>query len=219
MGKKAGVTYSRPDKLGSYLDALRLAGIEPVPISPVDSRSLDGLDGLLVSGGVDVNPALYDQAPHDKTDQPESSRDQMEIRLIEQALDRDLPFLGICRGLQLLNVMHGGTLIQHLPDPNGHKVKPLDAHAIAVEPGTRLAEIIGPGEHVVNSRHHQAADRLGDGLRVSARAPDGVIEGLERPDKRFAIAVQWHPEDRCHIDPLARRLFEAFAEALDPILK
>ena len=219
MSKRAGVTFSRQDKLGPYADALRLSGIEPVPIHAAHSRSLAGLDGLVISGGADIDPRRYQQPRLEESDEPETERDEMEAQLIHEALERDLPLLCICRGLQLLNIEHGGTLIQHLPNTDVHKVKGLDAHTVTVEPGTRLAEILGNGEHVVNSRHHQAADRVGEGLVVSARSADGVVEGLERPDKRFAIAVQWHPEDRWQIDSKARRLFEAFAEALDPILK
>jgi putative glutamine amidotransferase len=183
--------------------------VEPVKISPDTPRSVTDLDGLLISGGSDVDPVLYGQPRHEKTGRPDPLRDELEARLIRCALEADLPLLAICRGLQLLNVVRGGTLHQHV---ECHLQKGVDdAHSIEVVPRTRLASILGGGERVVNSRHHQTADCVGEGLQVSARAPDGVVEGLEDPLKRFAIAVQWHPEDRFEAD---RALFEAFAGAM-----
>jgi putative glutamine amidotransferase len=125
--------------------------------------------------------------------------------LLTEALAQDLPVLAICGGMQLFNVVHGGTLIQHI---EGHRV-PL--HQAAILEGTLLATILGPGKRSVNSRHHQIAGRLGEGVVVSARAADGIIEALERPGRRFAVAVQWHPEDLMAQD---RALFEAFAAVL-----
>jgi putative glutamine amidotransferase len=124
--------------------------------------------------------------------------------------------LAICRGLQLFNVFHqGGTLLQHL---DGHTIISPDpsepAHAVVQEPGSRLASILGPGPVDVNSRHHQAVEQVGHGLRVTSRSTDGIVEGLERPDLRFAVAVQWHPEDQVCRFPAQHRLFEAFAAAL-----
>ena len=204
-------------RVAPYEAALRSAGLEPVR----NPASLEGLHGLLLSGGSDVNPKLYGQQRIRHSDSPDDLRDELEMRLLRQALAADLPVLGICRGMQLLNVFHGGTLIQHLPTSIVHRQKPKNAehgrhpaaHGIQVKAGTRLAEIIGAGEHEVNSRHHQGVDRVADGLLVSATAEDGVVEALELPGACFVVAVQWHPEDRALISAADRRLFEAFAEA------
>jgi putative glutamine amidotransferase len=216
---KAGLTFRYPHKAEPYADALRQAGIEPVLISPDDPRSMAGLQGLLLSGGVDLNPARYGAVPHPGNETPDDALDGMEIGLLNEALATDLPVLAICRGMQLFNVAHGGTLIQHLDNVAVHQVRGHDpalaVHEIAVEPGSRLAAILGEGAHGVNSRHHQAVERVGAGLRVTARStPDGVIEALERRDRGFALAVQWHPEDQVRRDGTQRKLFEAFAEAL-----
>jgi putative glutamine amidotransferase len=213
MNKRVAVTFNEPDRVVTYEAALREVGLEPVR----NPESLDGLAGLLLTGGTDVNPALYQEAPHPETQQPDDKRDQLEIRLLNQALESNLPVLGICRGLQLFNVAHGGTLIQHMKGHEKRMDLPVSAdnHKIAVEPGTQLAAIVGEGEIPVNSRHHQAVGELGSGLRVSAMSSDDVIEAVERPDKTFAVAVQWHPEDRCMIDARDRKLFESFAAAIE----
>jgi putative glutamine amidotransferase len=216
---RAGLTFRYPHKAEPYADALRLAGIEPVLISAADPRSLAGLQGLLLTGGVDLNPALYGAAPYPGNETPDDPLDRLETGLLTEALAADLPVLAICRGMQLFNVVHGGTLIQDLENSAVHVVRgddpSLPAHNVLVEPGTRLAAILGPGEHAVNSRHHQAVDRLGAGLRVTAKSvPDGVIEGIERGDRRFAVAVQWHPEDQVRRDAGQLKLFEAFGAAI-----
>jgi putative glutamine amidotransferase len=208
--KSAALCYRDEARVLPYADALRLAGIEPVFVTP--DRPLDSLiniEGLLLSGGTDLDPQLYGQAIDPRSDQPDRERDALEQRLLREALEADLPVLAICRGMQLFNVTHpGGTLVQ---DIEGHRIPNRGTHPAEVYRGTRLAEIFGEGVHTVNSRHHQAVDRLGQGLVISAKSPEGVIEGLERPDRRFAIAVQWHPEDQM---PEQRRLFEAFRGAL-----
>ena len=219
---KVAVTFGRNSRREPYLAALRQAGLEPVPVSPEDGiKSLDGIGGLLLSGGTDVDPRQYGQTRSAETQKPDPRRDAMEQQLLKQALRADLPVLAICRGMQLFNVTMGGTLKQHLDPAAGHRVVaqvPEDAakpaHAIEVRPGTRLAEIVGEGTVQVNSRHHQALDRLGNGLAVSARAADGVVEAFEKPDQKFAVAVQWHPEDCVNSDSAQRKLFEAFAEAV-----
>ncbi len=209
---RAAVVFRFGDKAGPYLDAVRAAGVEPVEIMPDGPVvSLDGCDGLLLTGGTDVDPALYGQSPHEKTETADPGRDELEYRFLREALERNTPVLAICRGMQLFNVFHGGTLLQHI---DGHAIRPADrsqpAHAVEIVAGTHLAEIFGDGELPVNSRHHQAVDRLGAGLVISARSLDGIVEGLERIDLRFAVAVQWHPEDQ----PAHGPLFGAFAASL-----
>jgi putative glutamine amidotransferase len=215
--RRVAVIYRFEEKSLPYLDALREAGADPfgvTPERPVDS--LDGFSGLLLTGGTDVDPGLYRQESEEHTSKPDRERDQLEQRLLREALDRDLPVLAICRGMQLFNVVHGGTLRQHV---EGHAVRPLDrslpVHPVTVVPGTALERITSLGQLDVNSRHHQAADRVGHGLVVSAYSvPDGLVEGLEHPGKRFAIAVQWHPEDQVSSSPPQRELFCAFVSAL-----
>ncbi len=201
--KRAVVTYRDEKKIGPYADALRSAGIEPVLVMPeVGIESLGG-KGLVLTGGTDLDAALYGATRIDIADEPDRERDAMEQGLLREALERDLPVLAICRGMQLFNVVHAGTLVQHI---EGHKTP----HEITIDGRTKLAGIFSAGARPVNSRHHQAVERVGQGLVISARAADGVIEGLERSDRRFAVAVQWHPEDL----PADKALFEAFREAL-----
>jgi putative glutamine amidotransferase len=211
-------TFGIVSRVEPYEAAMRAAELEPVR----NPESMDGLAGLLLSGGSDVNPKHYGQQRLRHSDTPDDLRDELEMRLLREALAARLPVLGICRGMQLLNVFRGGTLIQHLPSSAVHRQKPKNAehgrhpaaHRVHVKAGTRLAEIIGAGDHEVNSRHHQGADRVAEGLIVSATAEDGVVEALELPDALFAIAVQWHPEDRVGVSEIDRRLFEAFALAM-----
>jgi len=218
---KVAVTYEDPKKAERYAEALRLVGLEPVLISAEAARTLIGFDGLLLTGGCDIDPKQYGQERAPETQEPNPGRDRMEIGLLGEALDRDLPLLGICRGLQLLNVYHGGTLIQHLKGdphrpgqrPKADRSKPM--HEVSVAADTRLAGVLGVGQHPVNSRHHQAVDRLGAGLLVSAKSVnDGIVEGLEVPGREFAVAVQWHPEDQVPGDETQLKLFRAFADAV-----
>jgi putative glutamine amidotransferase len=215
---RVAVTYSNEARLGPYLVALEKVGIEP----ELNPPSLDSLDGLLLSGGSDINPARYGQS-NTGSDEVNDARDELELRLVREALENDIPVLAICRGLQVFNVARGGTLIQHLPSTNVHRQKPGPAepgkhpvaHRVQVKSDTRLAEIVGAGELEVNSRHHQAAaEPVAAGLIVSAWSEDGVIEGLEDPSVSFAVAVQWHPEDRILVSEADRKLFEAFAGAI-----
>ena len=217
MNKRVGVTYRRDDKVEPYRKALEAVGLEPVLISAEDDpQSLEGLDGLLLTGGTDVNPALYGEEPHAETDEPDDGRDRMEAGLLKQALDNDIPVLAICRGMQLFNVVHGGTLVQHVDSHERHQVKnPDPVHEVTAEPGSKIASALGENPVPVNSRHHQGVGELGAGLVVTARdSEDGMIEAIERPDKRFAVAVQWHPEDQVSNEREQKRLFEKFAESL-----
>jgi putative glutamine amidotransferase len=203
----------------AYFEAVNRAGGIAVllPPQPVDediaSRVLDGLDGLIVTGGKDVDPARYGQEPHPTTDQPRLDRDAWEDALLRGAIERELPFLGICRGAQVLNVALGGTLIQHLPDVVGSTRYNLGGGqynevAVEVVPGSELSELIGAG---VDAKvyHHQAIDRVAEGLTVSARTDDGIIQGVELPSVPFGVAVQWHPEESSE----DIRLFAGLVEA------
>jgi putative glutamine amidotransferase len=199
-----------------YVDALRLVGVEAM-----FDGSLSSVAGLMLMGGTDVNPARYAEQPHPETEDPDDERDWREAALIAEALACDLPILAICRGMQILNVQHGGTLLQHLETVERHRQRPkdksLNAHSIEITPGKELARIAGSElTRGVNSRHHQSIARIGEGLVVTARDPrDGVIEAIERPDRQFVVGVQWHPENQIAAkDGIARRLFDAFAAAL-----
>jgi anthranilate synthase component 2/putative glutamine amidotransferase len=194
-----------------YLDSVVAVGGVPVLLPPVgtDPSILEVLDGLIIAGGCDVDPASYDAAPHPETVDTRPSRDEHEAVLIRAALDADLPLLAICRGLQMLNVTLGGTLQQHLPDAVAHdEHRPSPAifgrTEVKVEPDTLAASVFG-GQTNVRCYHHQALDRVADGLRVTARAGDGTVEAAEVDGRTFALGVQWHPEE----DPEDLRLFAA----------
>ncbi|MFI9331275.1 gamma-glutamyl-gamma-aminobutyrate hydrolase family protein [Kitasatospora sp. NPDC052868] len=197
---------------GSYLDAVSRAGGTPVLLPPQDGgveRLIGALDGLLLAGGADIDPARYGAEPHPRTGSPQPHRDRWESDLLAAALDRDLPVLGICRGLQLLNVALGGDLRQHLPDQS-HQDPPATyvRRGVVIRPDSRLGEILGPVAQV-SCYHHQAVGRLGTGLRATAWSADENVEALELPGRAFTVAVQWHPET----DPEDPRLFEAFTAA------
>ena len=209
MPARVAITFGEltpPGKKPPYFRALEAAGLEGVE----NPDTLVGLAGLMLPGGADIDPARYGQERRPQTGQSDCDRDAREFRLLGEALEADLPVLAICRGLQLFNVAHGGTLIQHL---EGHVLPVTQEHAVELAPDSRLARLLGMNTSSVNSRHHQAADRVGAGLVVAARAPDGIIEAVERPDRRFALAVQWHPEDRVATCAADRAIFEAFARA------
>lgn len=217
--KRVLIPFRHAKKVMPYEEAVRLGGMEPMAISVSDSISLGDVEGLVLMGGTDVNPKRYGATRQTETDEPDDERDEVELRLIDDALERDVPILAICRGLQILNVQHGGTLVQDLPAMPRHDPEPKDraasVHRVRFEPGSLLRKVAADDEWDVNSRHHQAADVIGTGLRVSARSEqDGVVEGLERPDRRFVLAVQWHPEDQVMTYPVQLRLFERFADAL-----
>jgi putative glutamine amidotransferase len=184
-----------------YVHAVERAGGRPVLIPPSEdgiSETLDVLDGIVFSGGADVDPTTYGAHAHPETDVPQAKRDAGELALLVAALERDLPTLAICRGFQLLNVARGGDLVQHLPEEVGHddhKQVPgaFTEHEVEVKEGSRLAGIVRP-RHDVASHHHQGLGKLGDGLVETAWAHDGTLEGVEDPSLRFAVGVQWHPE-------------------------
>ena len=197
------------DRHEPYLRSVLAAGGTCELRGPEDDVTLDGYAGLLLMGGTDVDAARYGQSAGPENDPPDVERDARESQLLEQAFKLDLPVLAICRGMQLMNVVCGGTLIQHLP---GHRVRGVDyAHDVLVDGAALLAEALGQSDCVrTNSRHHQAVDDIGQGLQVSARASDGVIEGIERPRSSWVVGVQWHPEDLTVSQPEQLRLFQRF---------
>jgi putative glutamine amidotransferase len=162
---------------------------------------LDRVDGLMLAGGADLDPASYGAEARPETTGTWPERDRFELALARRALARDMPVLGVCRGMQLLNVALGGTLDQHLPDSLGNEVHRTVAgtfgeHHVRLEPGTLARAAAGKDSFVVRSHHHQGVDRLGEGLRVSGRsAEDGLVEAIELPEKRFVLGVIWHPEE------------------------
>ena len=208
----------------TYLRALSGAGAAPVVLPPHDVELvpslLASLDGRCLSGGPDIDPALYGEPPHPRLGPTHPDLDRFEVAAVREAQRIGLPILAICRGAQMINVVHGGTLHQHLPDEVGravthvraHTHDPAAMHEVRIEPDSVLGRALRAERLEVNSFHHQAAQRVGDGLRAVAWAPDGVVEGLEAPERDFEVAVQWHAEaivDR----PEQRRLFDAFVAA------
>ena len=191
----------------TYVRAIARAGGRPLLIAPTPadledpSELLGLLDGVLVTGGADDDPVNYGEAPHDKTGPVARDRDEFELMLVRAAADRDLPCLGICRGMQVVNVAYGGALEQHLPDRLEHDIHRGDGaafadHNVDVEPDSLAALAAGATRVAVKSYHHQGVARIGDGLRTTARAEtDGTIEAVEDAGKRFMLGVLWHPEE------------------------
>jgi putative glutamine amidotransferase len=184
-----------------YVYAVERAGGRALLVPPSEDgveETLQALDGLVFSGGSDLDPGLYDQKPHEETSGIHEMRDRAELALLEAALERDMPVLAICRGSQVLNVARGGDLVQHLPEVVGdekHKHMPgaFADHDVTLEDGTRLGSLLG--DHApVKSHHHQGIGRIGEGLRVAAHAEDGTVEAVEDPGRSFAVGVLWHPE-------------------------
>jgi putative glutamine amidotransferase len=210
----------------SYIRAVQQAGGVPVLLPPqLDVDSLETLwsrlDGLVLTGGGDLDPARFGEARHAAVYDVSAARDELELTLSRRALDDDVPVLAICRGIQVLNVALGGTLYQDIPSDipealqHSQKAPRHEAtHPVKVMgEGTRLGAIVGDLELNVNSFHHQAIRKLGDGLREVAWAPDGVIEGVELPGDGFVVGVQWHPEELVGHDRAARSLFAAVVDA------
>jgi gamma-glutamyl-gamma-aminobutyrate hydrolase PuuD len=195
--------WELPSALIPYMNvqAIERAGGRALLVPPSTEaidETLDALDGLLFSGGSDLDPTTYGQRPHPETTGTRLDRDRGELALLEAALARDMPVLAVCRGSQVLNVARGGDLVQHLPDVVGderHKHTPgvFADHDVRVEDDSRLGRVLGD-RAPVKSHHHQGYGRIGDGLREVAWADDGTVEALEDPDKRFAVGVLWHPE-------------------------
>lgn len=206
-----------------YVDAVRRAGGIPILLPPGEPRQvhlLPHLDGVILSGGGDIDPAFYQGRHHQTIYMVDLERDRSEIELVRQVVQLNIPTLSICRGTQVLNVALGGTLVEHLPDEVGddisHRLPPSKPtyHPITIEPGSQLAEIIRQTQISPTSWHHQAVRQPAPGLKVVARAPDGTIEALEMPAHPWLIAVQWHPEMTAHDDPGQQRLFDALVKAV-----
>ena len=225
MAPIIGLTPCR--SLPDYLEAIRRVGGEPRPHDPAtDSPKhiTKNVDGLVLAHGGDIDPVRYGEERHPTVQEASADRDKYELALVRRALDADLPILAICRGIQVLNVACGGTLIQDIsaqvPGALDHRVREpryAIAHDVWITKESRLGDImkesLDQGDTCpVNSRHHQAVKQVADGFTVSATAPDGVIEAIERPAARFCIGVQWHPENFWRTGEF-RPLFEAFVEA------
>jgi putative glutamine amidotransferase len=220
------IGLTRCSRLDDYLASIEQTGARARVLEVTESprKVLAEIDGLLLTGGGDIDPVFYREQRHPLTEDAEPGRDEFEIDLARRAMAADLPLLAICRGAQVLNVAAGGSLVQDIPSAVEagltHSIaepKNLECHVIAVAPGSRLAQALGTRVDAacscrVNSRHHQSVDRPGHGLVVTATAADGVVEGIEAPANRFCIGVQWHPENFWETGEF-RGLFDAFVRA------
>ena len=226
MTKKPVIGVTRCSKLPDYLASVEQAGGEPrvLECDQAADTALQQIDGLLLTGGGDIDPALYGEEQHATVKVAEPGRDAFELEIARRALEGQVPLLAICRGAQVLNVADGGTLVQDIPSAVESRLRhAVDerpdcmAHAITIDEGSRLAQVLGPGIHAagschVNSRHHQSVSRVGSHLTVSARSEDGVVEAIEHPSAPFCIGVQWHPENFWRTGEFAP-LFDAFVGA------
>ena len=222
--RPAGKKGSEHVVLSAYVTMISQAGALPVIVPAVTTRDearevLARLDGLLLTGGRDIDPGLYGQSPRhpDRIAPPE--RIASDLAYARAAIDADLPALGVCLGIQVMNVADGGTLFQHLPEDLPGSLEHEDDdegsspdHDAMIEPGTKLFTLLGMERAHVNSYHHQAIAQVAPGWRLAARAPDGVVEAIERPDRYFCLGVQWHPE-RMLGSEVTRRLAGALADA------
>ena len=218
-GRGADNRYTLP---ADYIDAVRRAGGVPLLIAPGESRVeaiLDVIDALVLSGGGDIDPSRYDGKRHDTNYSIDQERDSLELELARRVIDSSIPTLGICRGAQILNVVQGGKLIEHIPDEVGgkvlHRAPPREpvTHGVKLKTGSRLAKILGRDQFDATSWHHQALRGAAAGFDAVAHAPDGTIEAIEMPSHPWMIAVQWHPELSAASDPLQQKLFDALVEA------
>jgi len=205
-----------------YVRSVEQAGGRALLVPPSTEaieETLDALDGLVLSGGADVDPDSYGAVAHPETSGTRPERDAGELALLQAALARDMPVLAVCRGFQILNVARGGDLDQHLPDAVGHELHRevtgvFSEHGVRIEDGSRLGSLLGDEHAPVKSHHHQGVGRVGEGLREVAWADDGTVEGLEDPERRFALGVLWHPEAGEDA-----RLFEALVAEADAYRK
>jgi putative glutamine amidotransferase len=220
---------SRVRLTAAYVTALENAGLIPLIVPPLSSPGaasavLDSVAGLVLTGGEDVDPARYGEKRHEKVRNVNAARDAAEVALIKEAKDRGTPVLAICRGIQILNVALGGTLVQDISSQCRTNIEHDDegardsrSHEISVVPDSLIARAVGAQHLTVNSFHHQAVKSVAEGMRVTARSPDGVIEGIESTDEDWwVMAVQWHPEEMTDAaEPWDRGLFKAFARKLE----
>lgn len=226
---KSGLESPRQAVPRPYAWAIERAGGVPVLLPATNvlenaERYLSVLDGLLLSGGVDVDPALYGEEPHPELGRVDPDRDAIEIPLTRLALAQDMPIFAICRGIQVLNVAMGGSLYQDLPSQKPSRLqhqqrhdgvaRDIATHNVRIESGTRLAEIVGDACMATNSFHHQALKDVAKGLTVTAYAEDGIIEAVESAAYRYLLGVQFHPEETAFTDEKSMRLFQAFTDAL-----
>jgi putative glutamine amidotransferase len=205
----------------TYVDSLRRAGAIPVLIPPQPENAADvvgELDGIVLAGGYDCDPSVYGEEAHPTVEPMDERRQQNDMSLAKLARERNIPTLGICLGMQMMNVAAGGTLVQDINSEIEteilHESSPSARlrHDISVEAGTKLARVLPSRKLNVNSSHHQSVKKIGAGLSITAKAPDGVIEGLEDPNHPFYMGVQWHPEDMDG-ETSAAAIFGAFVEA------
>ena len=211
------------ERWADYADRVTAVGGEPVECAMADWRpeAVPEYDGLLLTGGVDIDPAVYGEARSDRVVEVSRARDDFELTLLRDALARDVPVLGVCRGHQLFNVAQGGTLLQHIEEREPHRSRrgagdTIESgwHEVELRPGTLLARAVEGPRVRTNSRHHQAVtpERVAPGLEVAATTADGVVEALVDPSRRWAVSVQWHPE-RAEMGGAFDGLFRAFVEA------
>jgi putative glutamine amidotransferase len=227
-------TDGRPERAvlnAAYIRAIEVAGAVPVLVAPQFGEAaiesiMARVDGLVLTGGGDLCPELYGEQPVPEAAGMSPERDRMELEALRIALERGVPVLAICRGLQLLNVAMGGSLWQDLPSQRpgvvghaqtagGRHARDETTHGVSLAEGSCLAQVLGSTEVAVNSMHHQAIKELGDGVAAVGYAPDGVVEAIEMPEERWVLGVQWHPEELFEAHEHARRLFAAFARACE----
>jgi putative glutamine amidotransferase len=220
----AGIAVPEP-----YVAALKRAGAQEAVLMPevIDVAAagdlLDHFDGLLMLGGGDLDPATYHAGPETHIYGVSEVRDAFELALVRAAIDRGMPTLAICRGAQVLNVLLGGTLDQHITGREGligHGTPGVEGgatmHGLEIDPDSRLGAAMGTTAAECSSHHHQAVDELGTGLRVTVRAPDGIVEGIELESDAWIVGAQWHPEDTAGRDPVQQALFDTFVRESTP---
>lgn len=214
-GRDEGGRFELP---AQYIDAVRRGGGIPMLVAPGEKHLdhvLNSVAGLVLTGGGDVDPHRYGGLHHETIYNVDQERDESELAIAKIAMDRELPTLAICRGMQIVNVLCGGTLVPHLPDAVGervvHRAPPRNPipHDITVTPGSRLATTLRVTACSCMSWHHQSLARIADGFTVVAQAADGVVEAVEHPDMPWLISVQWHPEITAAQDAIQQRLFDA----------
>jgi putative glutamine amidotransferase len=221
---RIGIATDRPRRLPGYQASVEKAGGDVQPLYPesVPPNVLDELDGLLLTGGGDVDAFEFNDVNHPTVHYINRPRDKMELSLTRDALQRGIPVFGICRGMQVMNIALGGNLIQDIPDEIKSLIVHEDSasnnrqnlvHQVSVLEGSLLHRILGKNRFDVNSFHHQAVKDLGDGLIATAWSDDGVVEGIELPDASYFLGVQWHPEEFVHHGAIFHSLFETFVNA------